>query len=472
MYWAFSVFVIFLSGVGIGINWGILMILIFEQEEFQKAQKYAATIIPNIIRFSLFFILLFPPLLKLGIDDTNNQDHKISQLGGLAVLVYLPFVFTLLVFKDKGERQARYALEDKKLREMVDEIINLQKLNNQNPLVNSEDPNELLREKFSFLKEELRDKLKAQTFDLINFYYAFGDEPIEGTEFTEEEEKNGRTEAIKTILENTANKGLINLLAISSEKRLSCIVIHNQEEIQNDNVDLSISLLKEEKEIIEKIQKEGNIPMLTKEEVRRLKTNIKSHKGIAKESKRNESKDYFVYIIRPIEDIAGVDTYLVLQRPTFITDKAIGSFQTLIDLTLLKHGKNLQQRLEAEKIKLEKEVKEKESENSALEKENKDFKVKLNVKETKEAKITNWENRVANGWTNYRNVLNELITYATELHLEDFVIDCRQLLGQFNNQYILRFDFDVLSSKEFTLRLNQVNHSLLRLLAELRQKEI
>lgn len=456
---------ILLSGAGIGINWGILMILIFEQEEFRKAQTYAATIIPNIIRFSLLLILLFPPLLKLGIDDDKNPNHKISQLGGLAVLVYLPFAFTLLVFKDKGERQARYALEDKNLREIVDEIINQQKTNNQNREINTEDPNQLLRDKFAYLKEQLREVLKGQTFDLINFYYQFDGESIEGTVFFKDEQ-NDRTEAIETILENTATKGLTNLLAISSQKRLSCVVIHNKEETQNDNVDLCISLSKREEEIIEYIKKELNILVLTQDEVRKLKNNIIWHKRIAKKSKQTDGKDYFIYVIRPIEDIAGVDTYLVLQRPTFITDKAIGSFQTLIDLTLLKHSKNLQQQLEAEAKELKNQVQATKNKNLTLENEINELKVKIDIKETTENKVDDWKKRVTKGYKYQRQVLEEIIEYANKLKIDSIVNSCEILLTRYNNQIEFN-NVNVLRDDDFDRRLNQICSSLLHQLEEL-----
>jgi len=510
----FSCIFILLSGAGIGLNWAIIMILIFEQEEFKHAKTFAATIIPNIIRFSLVLILAFPSILGMGniekdkflktINEKESEENKsdkgdigyivysdtletystnsktygtteianivdkyksvseIKKLQGLAWLVYLPFIFTLFIFKDKGERNARYDLEERGLKQSVDDIINHQKFNN-NLIFEKVNTEELIRGQFQELKKELRQKLKKLEFDLINFYYVLGDGALKRTDFDEQEKTNDRVEQIESILNKEKTDGLTNLLEIASDKRLNCVTVYKAKEKLDENLNYEDTIVIDIEPSISNIinnLKSKSIKISEKEESI-LKYNFYCHK----EASKIYNKDYFVYIIRPITDVENAAVYLILLCSSRIGNDAISSLQTLIYLTLLKYSKLRQQQLEFSIKQVTTMLREEEDKNVILRKEKIKLEIELGIRQDRKNKIKNWKNMISKN--NFKVLFEELQKYMEDFKLNQMGNMCHELLGRWNLNEA-DHQHGVLNNDEYTKKVNVIRIDLLKLLDDLK----
>jgi len=390
-----------------------------------------------------------------------KRESEIKKLQGLAWLVYLPFIFTLFIFKDKGERNARYDLEERGLKQSVDDIIKHQKFNN-NLIFEKVNTEELIRGQFQELKKELRQKLKKPEFDLINFYYVFGDGALDGTDFDEQEKTNERVEHIESILDKEKTDGLTNLLEIASDKRLNCVTVYKAKEKLDKNLNDENTIIIDIEPSISNIinnLKSRSIKISKKEE-RILKDNFNYHK----EASKIYNKDYFVYIIRPITDVGNVAVYLILLCSSRIGNDAIGSLQTLIDLTLLKYSKFRQQQLEFSIEQVTTMLREEEDKNVTLRKEKIGLERELGIRQDRENKIKNWRNMTSRN--DFKVLFEELQKYMEDFKLKHMEKMCRELLGRWNfNETIDRRG--VLNNDQYTKGVNVIRIDLFKLLDDL-----
>ena len=346
---------IFCSGIGIGINWGILMILIFEQEEFQNAKTFAATLIPNLIRFSLAVILLLPVFL-----DTKNcfKEGTPDELRMLGFLVYLPYLLILFVFKDEGERKARYFKEDQDLKNSIYDLTSQQK---NSAIAEPASMSQLMPQKLQQLKEKLIDKLKSQDFDLINLYFTNPYHKIQGTRLTEQEKQNSRNNAILKIVKYVELKASFSLLNISSDKKLSCIILYRSKSKLDTSLNPEDTYIINLEETAENIIREIETDLKTNFLAEKRAT-LKEHFAYHQKASEKTKEDYFAYIVRPVVDIENVKSYLVLLKASYLDQEIISALQTLLDLTLLKLSNQATKKLAQNNLNLKAKIR-KEQEN-------------------------------------------------------------------------------------------------------------
>ncbi len=441
------------SGIGIGINWGVLMILIFEQEEFKNAKTFAATIIPNIIRSTFALILLLPVLL--GTKTCFDGNNQIGELRMLGYLVYIPYAIAIAIFKDKGERKNRYRLEEPGLKEAIDSIITSQKTYS----ISQEKNNDFLLYDFlNSLKEKVLSALHKFEFkpDLISFHYTFANGQIQGTKFNDEELKNERVILVKNIISGQGSGKVTNLLSLlansdsENKLKLSCILIYASKEDLNDiceeeegivSFDLNnkSKAYKSKSELADEVEKRFSLSLTVDQKVA-IEHNFGSHIDA---SKKEGGKDYFLYIIRPDEDIKDISMYLVLLKSYHIKNETIASYQTLLDLILFKQSKFKLNSLEKEKLELEKNL-------SKVKNEKQEVADMLKTKESDNKRFQSNTLKELIAKNQVEIVLNKMLEFAkiqNDLDLENIIIKLlydwyeihkKELLGTVDSQDQLR----------------------------------
>lgn len=443
---------ILISGAGIGINWGIIMTLIFEQDEFKNSKVFSATIIPNLIRFSLFLILIYPALLNIEITTLKN-------LQGLTILVYIPFVLASLLFKYKGELFARYNLNKSERLEKIKKIIDKQKFNINNFEKNSED--DVIDFLLNDLKNDIREVMNEYDFDLINFYFNKDGENLRCTNFCSSESKNNRANTIKRILLRPKTHGISNLLEVAQKKRLNFIVIHDSIHAPEENRKFKDTFLLDISKETEEIIKSINLN-LTPDEEEALSDNIDKHK----KASNCDNSDYFVYIIRPIEDINGLSVHLVMVCSHFINNEELASLQNLIDLILIKYNRYRYDVFTKQINNNQKEIQQEKNNVADLREHIKELEEKLEIKNKLISDIQDWKKLV--GDDDLERVFNEVSNF----------LNANDSMPVYNDFFLLKAQWasirgeqniGVLSFEQRSHKLNEIRRSLMNFLDKLKK---
>jgi len=280
----------------------------------------------------------------------------------LGLLIYIPYlIYILLIFNDKGEIKNRYQLEEPGLKEKIDSVITSQKIS----AISRDWHYEL---NLSVFLNDLKNKLwhELRRFeskpDLISFHYNFGSGNIKGTELNGEEIKNERVSHVRNIIAGQGSQEVTNLLSLLADSnsenklKLNCIVVfsskENSSEInQEEGIVLFNTRNKRKSDLADEVDKRFSLNLSVAQKMA-IEQNFGSHIDASKIG----NKDYFLYIIRPSEDINNLNMYLVLLKSHWLKNETIASLQTLLDLILLKYTGSSMNRFKEENFNLKNQI--------------------------------------------------------------------------------------------------------------------